>query len=87
MSESTSTSGATASSTTAVPAVAAAAVLGKSDISDFITIATPKCAGFEFNDGATLDALLGACISTGFQATNLGLAIEEINRMVSNCSF
>ena len=65
-----------------VPAVAAAAVLtpNKSDISEWVSAETPKVEGFDFNKGASARRLLGACLSTGFQATNLGLAIQEINR-------
>ena len=66
----------------APPAVAAAAVLAKSDVSDWVTDETPRVEGVDFNKGPpTLEELLGACVATGFQATNLGLAIDEINRM------
>ena len=67
---------------TEVPAVAAAAVLAKSDVSDWVSAETPRVEGVDFNKGPpTLEELLGACVATGFQATNLGLAIDEINRM------
>jgi deoxyhypusine synthase len=36
---------------------------------------------YDFNGGVSLDGLLGSYLRTGFQATNLGLAIEEIQRM------
>jgi deoxyhypusine synthase len=38
---------------------------------------------FDFKEGADLDALAASMLTTGFQATNVGLAINEINRMVS----
>ena len=39
-------------------------------------------AGYDFNDGLDLDALLRSLVSTGFQAAHLGQAIVEVNRMV-----
>ena len=36
----------------------------------------------DFNATVTLDSLMAAMATTGFQATNLGLAVEEVNRMV-----
>ncbi len=38
----------------------------------------------DFSGEVTLDSLARSMISSGFQATNVGLAIEEINRMVWN---
>lgn len=38
--------------------------------------------GWDFNDGASLDSLLGSMLQTGLQATALGQAIHEVNRMV-----
>ena len=64
-----------------LPSLVASAVLGKSDASEFVTSDTPSVVGFDFNAAPTLDALLGTYLTTGFQATNLGLAIDEINRM------
>jgi deoxyhypusine synthase len=37
--------------------------------------------GYDFDRGATLEGLLGKCMSTGFQATNLARAIEVAKRM------
>ena len=48
------------------------------DAADHIVI-----RGEDFSNGATLDGLVASMITTGFQATNVGLAIEEINRMLS----
>lgn len=39
--------------------------------------------GFEFSTGAELDGLLAAYRTSGFQATNLGLAIETVNEMLN----
>ncbi|KAJ1424123.1 DHS-like NAD/FAD-binding domain-containing protein [Ochromonadaceae sp. CCMP2298] len=39
--------------------------------------------GFDFSEGAELDALMQSMLRTGFQATNMGLAIEQINKMLS----
>ena len=36
----------------------------------------------DFDGEVTLDSLMAKMITTGFQATNIGLAIEEINKMV-----
>jgi deoxyhypusine synthase len=36
----------------------------------------------DFENGASLEDLAQSLIATGFQATNVGMAIEEINRMV-----
>jgi len=39
-------------------------------------------SGYDFNTGRDLDALMGAMMTSGFQATALGQAVEEVNRMV-----
>lgn len=39
--------------------------------------------GYDFNEGIDFDRLLAAYKYVGFQSTNLGLAIEEINKMIS----
>lgn len=36
----------------------------------------------DFSKGANLDSLVASMLTTGFQATNVALAIEEINKMV-----
>jgi len=41
-----------------------------------------KIKGYDFNEGIDFSALLASYKFTGFQASNLALAIEEINRMV-----
>lgn len=44
---------------------------------------TPQVKGYDFNDGINYSQMFESYVNTGFQATNLGLAIKEINRMVS----
>eukprot|EP00598_Pedospumella_elongata_P006845 CAMPEP_0184986964 /NCGR_PEP_ID=MMETSP1098-20130426/18483_1 /TAXON_ID=89044 /ORGANISM="Spumella elongata, Strain CCAP 955/1" /LENGTH=373 /DNA_ID=CAMNT_0027511359 /DNA_START=17 /DNA_END=1138 /DNA_ORIENTATION=+ len=39
--------------------------------------------GYDFSNGADLDSLAASMLTTGFQATNVGLAINEINRMLA----
>ena len=41
-----------------------------------------RIRGWDFNQGNTLDALLGSLLQTGLQASALGQAIHEVNRMV-----
>jgi deoxyhypusine synthase len=43
---------------------------------------TPIVKGYDFDTGRDLDGLMAAMIHSGFQATALGQAIEEVNRMV-----
>ena len=40
--------------------------------------------GYDFNDGINYDKLLDSYATTGFQATNFGAAITQINKMVGN---
>ena len=76
-----------------IPSVSASAVLGESAS---MPEGTPICKGFDFNTtlgggGGTssstntsadiLEGIINSMKSTGFQATNLGMAIDEINRM------
>lgn len=44
---------------------------------------TPTIMGWDFDNGRDLDGVMGAMLRTGFQASALGKAIEEVNRMVS----
>jgi deoxyhypusine synthase len=43
---------------------------------------TPIVKGYDFNSGRDLDSLMAAMLTSGFQATALGQAVEEVNRMV-----
>lgn len=44
---------------------------------------TPIIRGYDFNKGRELDGIMECMLTTGFQATALGQAIHEVNRMVS----
>lgn len=43
-----------------------------------------KIQGYDFNHGINYPDLLKSLVSTGFQASNLGDAIETVNQMVSS---
>lgn len=43
---------------------------------------TPVVCGYDFTHGRDLDGLMAAMMTSGFQATTLGQAVEEVNRMV-----
>ena len=61
------------------PSVATEAVLKQSeDLPEDV----PKIRGYDFNQGVDHRALLRSFLTTGFQASNMGLAIEQINKMV-----
>lgn len=63
-----------------LPSSVSAAVLQKSEFhaEDRVVVRGPS-----YEEAMTLDTLAASMISTGFQATNVGLAIREINRMLS----
>lgn len=42
----------------------------------------PRIRGYNFNQGVDYTALLRSYLTTGLQATNVGLAIQQINNMV-----
>lgn len=42
-----------------------------------------KIEGYDFNQGVNYPQLLSSMLSTGFQASNLGEAIQVVNQMVS----
>jgi deoxyhypusine synthase len=44
----------------------------------------PIIQGHDFNKGRDLDSIMAAMLTSGFQATALGQAVEEVNRMVSS---
>jgi deoxyhypusine synthase len=44
---------------------------------------TPQVKGYDFNEGVNYDDLLKTYVNSGFQATNFGKAVNEINKMVS----
>lgn len=45
-----------------------------------------KISGYDFNNGVDYSKILKSMILTGFQASNLGEAIEIVNNMVSMLS-
>ncbi|XP_030646042.1 deoxyhypusine synthase [Chanos chanos] len=61
------------------PSVARAAVLKES-------VALPddmlRIKGYDFNQGVDYKALLESFLTTGFQASSFGLAVQEINKMI-----
>ena len=63
----------------AMPGIVAAAVLQKSDDSELKD--TAACEGPDFDKDRSLDGLCAKLLTTGFQATNIGLAVKEIERM------
>lgn len=44
---------------------------------------TPVVKGYDFNQGINYHELLKSYKTSGFQATNFGLAVDEINRMLA----
>jgi len=40
-----------------------------------------KVQGYDFNKGVDHNALLDSFLTSGFQASNFGMAVKEINRM------
>ncbi|XP_064616269.1 deoxyhypusine synthase-like [Liolophura sinensis] len=67
------------SSQSGIPQVAAAAVLVESQQMAEDAI---KVQGYDFNKGLDFHELLKSYTTTGFQATNFGRAVEEINKMI-----
>ena len=63
-----------------LPAAATSAVLQKST---FDASNETEVVGIDFERPQTLDSFVQSFLNTGFQATNVGLAITEINRMIN----
>ena len=64
-----------------IPSVSASAVLGESST---LPESTPKCKGVDFSSMTSenmLDQIMESFKTTGFQSTNLGLAVDEIKKM------
>lgn len=61
-----------------IPSVSATAVLGESAT---LPKNTKQCKGHDFNSNNDIDSIMQAYVSTGFQATNLGLAIQQVQQM------
>ena len=47
---------------------------------------TPTIRGYDFNNGLDLSGIMDSMITTGCQASALGQACNEVNRMVSTYS-
>ena len=63
-----------------IPSVSASAVLGESTS---MPEGSTVCKGHDFNASVELDAIMDSLLTTGFQATNLGLAVDQIRQMRS----
>jgi deoxyhypusine synthase len=61
-----------------IPSVSASAVLGESES---LPAGTAQCRGHDFEGESGLDGLIASLLTTGFQATNVGLAVEHIKEM------
>ena len=48
------------------------------------TLLKTEVAGYDFNRGINYSELLKSFLTSGFQATNFGLAVEQIEQMVTN---
>jgi hypothetical protein len=69
----------------AAAAAAAAASAAKQAVlvpSEQLPEDAPTIRGYDFNQGCDLDGLMESMLRTGLQATALGQAIAEVNRMV-----
>ena len=64
-----------------VPEISQQAVLGESEPMPEGSI---PVRGYDFSPGLDYHHLLQSFRTTGFQATNFGLAVDEIGKMVSN---
>lgn len=69
-----------------IPSISASAVLGESME---MPKGTPECRGHDFSkknndkNSSVLDGIMSSFLTTGFQATNLALAAQEIEKMRS----
>lgn len=62
-----------------IPPCAEEAVLAKTTD---LSLLKQTVSGYNWNQGINYNAILKSYVNTGFQATNFGLAIEEINKMI-----
>ena len=63
-----------------IPDIASEAVLVQSEP---MPEDSQKVTGYDFNQGVDHHKLLQSYLTSGFQATNFGLAVEQINAMVN----
>lgn len=61
-----------------IPSVSASAVLGESET---LPAGTAQCRGHDFEADNSIDGIMQSLLASGFQATNVGLAIEQIREM------
>jgi deoxyhypusine synthase len=61
-----------------IPSVSASAVLGESAS---MPEGTPECHGHDFSESTLLDHIMDSMRTTGFQATNVGLAVDQIREL------
>lgn len=61
-----------------IPSVSASAVLGESAS---MPEGTPQVEGHDFSSDSTIDSIMNSFRTTGFQATNLALAVDQIREM------
>lgn len=66
------------SQASALPTIATDAVFVKSEVPTSAVV-----VGYDFNKGLDYSAILDSYLTTGFQATNLAMAVQEIERMLS----
>ena len=62
-----------------IPTIAQEAVLVRSGA---LPVDPVEVKGYDFNNGVDYHSLLKSFHTTGFQATNFALAVDEINKMV-----
>jgi len=63
-----------------IPQVVKDAVLVSSEL---MPSGSSEVKGYDFSNGVNYHALLESYRTTGFQASNFGKAVEEINKMVN----
>lgn len=61
-----------------IPSIATSVVLGESAA---MPEGTLECHGHDFSESVLLDHIMESMATTGFQATNLGLAVDQIRQM------
>lgn len=64
-----------------IPQLVKDAVLASSEL---MPPGSSEVKGYDFSNGVDYRALLESYRTTGFQASNFGKAVEEINKMVSS---
>ena len=66
-----------------VPEISQNSVLVKSEKDTTLLDDSKIVKGYDFNEGINYEKLLSSYLYSGFQATNFGLAVEEIQKMVN----